>query len=225
MAALAYTGAKGNMGNAIKIANTMPPMGLVPAMAVANGGRMPLPGGTTAGVGVKLGMPGPQGTVGTAMAMSGKPEDTSGGSSPAESGIRAEEKSTGRLIMGPGRSLSGPELTVANQLVVEGRVRVVEAMAESTVRTADFLVDGVKTELKTLSNITSTDPSGAIARRILDGAGQALNIIVDMRGQAGVTIEIAERAAARAFGADKTARIKNVRLIGSEFDKNIGRKP
>ena len=84
MAALAYTGAKGNMGNAIKIANTMPPMGLVPAMAVANGGRMPLPGGTTAGVGVKLGMPGPQGTVGTAMAMSGKPEPDGSSNATAE---------------------------------------------------------------------------------------------------------------------------------------------
>nr|HPH67630.1 DUF4157 domain-containing protein [Kofleriaceae bacterium] len=63
MAALAYTGAKGNFGNALKIANSMPPMGLVPAMAVVGGGKVP--GGLAAGTGVKLGLPGPQASVGT----------------------------------------------------------------------------------------------------------------------------------------------------------------
>lgn len=54
-------------------------------------------------------------------------------------------------------------------LVKEGRV--VEALAESTaqgVRTSDFLVDGVRTELKTVSKIggTTVDKmSGSAGRR------------------------------------------------------------
>lgn len=37
---------------------------------------------------------------------------------------------------------------------------------------------------------------------ILDGAGQAPNIIVDLRQQAGMTQELAQRAVRRAYGAD-----------------------
>jgi hypothetical protein len=132
----------------------------------------------------------------------------------------------GRLIVAAGRTLSAEETAIANQLVSEGRV--VEVLAESNVqgvRTADFLVDGVRTELKSISNITSSDPSGALARRILDGAGQAPNIIADARQQAGITQELAERAARRAYGADRAARIQNIRIVGQGFDVRIPRAP
>jgi hypothetical protein len=126
-----------------------------------------------------------------------------------------------RLIIPAGRTLSAEETAIANQLVAEGHT--VEALAESTVRTADFLVDGVRTELKSISNITSGDPSGALGRRILDGAGQAPNIIADVRQQAGMTLELAQRAARRAYGADRAGRIQSVRLIGQGFDVTVPR--
>ena len=66
MAALAYTGAKGNLGKAVEIAQAMPPAGMVPAVAVAGGGVGPM---AAAGEGVKLGVPGPMGPLGTATAM------------------------------------------------------------------------------------------------------------------------------------------------------------
>jgi hypothetical protein len=56
MAALAYTGAKANLGKAVKIANTLPPAGLVPAVAGVGGRASPTAG---AAGGVKLGIPGP----------------------------------------------------------------------------------------------------------------------------------------------------------------------
>jgi hypothetical protein len=127
----------------------------------------------------------------------------------------------GRLIVPAGRTLSAEETAIANQLVAEGHT--VEALAESSVRTADFLVDGVRTELKSISNITSGDPSGALGRRILDGAGQAPNIIADVRQQAGITLELAQRAARRAYGADRAARIQSIRLIGQGFDVTVPR--
>jgi|GEM_PF-5914094 len=126
-----------------------------------------------------------------------------------------------RLIVPAGRTLSAEETAIANQLVAEGHT--VEALAESSVRTADFLVDGVRTELKSISNITSGDPSGALGRRILDGAGQAPHIIADVRQQAGMTLELAQRAARRAYGADSAARIQSIRLIGQGFDVTIPR--
>jgi hypothetical protein len=105
---------------------------------------------------------------------------------------------TGRLIVDRGRTLSLEELDIASKLVAEGRV--VRVLAESTKRTADFLVDGVATELKTVSKITSKDLSGALARRILEGAGQGEHIIIDARRQAGLTYELAQAAISRAYG-------------------------
>jgi hypothetical protein len=54
MAALAYTGAKGNFGKALKIAGAMPPTGMVPALAGVGGGGVGIAG---AGEGVRLGGP------------------------------------------------------------------------------------------------------------------------------------------------------------------------
>lgn len=75
MAALAYTGLKGNLGNAVKIAQAMPPVGMVPAFAGAGGRVGPT---AVAGEGVKLGVPGPAGPLGTSGAMMTKHGDGEG---------------------------------------------------------------------------------------------------------------------------------------------------
>ena len=78
MAALAYTGVKGNLGKAVKIAQEMPPVGMVPAFA-SEGGR----GGPTAvaSEGVKLGVPSPAGPHGTAGGMKMHTDKEGGGGS------------------------------------------------------------------------------------------------------------------------------------------------
>ena len=132
----------------------------------------------------------------------------------------------GKLVNTTGRVLSVSEESLARLLVGEGKV--VEVVAESTVqgvRTADFAVNGLKTELKTISNVTSNDVSGAVSRRALDGAGQAPHIILDARNQANLTQELAERAARRAYGADKAQRIQEIRIIGESFDITVPRIP
>jgi hypothetical protein len=74
MAALSYIGVKGNYGNALKIANSMPTGGL-PALAVAGGGHMG--GGAGAGTGVLIGpSTGSIGVAGNAMMQA---DDQSGG--------------------------------------------------------------------------------------------------------------------------------------------------
>lgn len=125
-----------------------------------------------------------------------------------------------------GRTLTPAEWNIVDQLTREGRtVRVLEESTQQGVRTADFLVDGVRTELKTISNLTSPDLSGALGRRILEGAGQAPHIIADVRQQAGLTRALAERAVRRAFGADSARRIQQIRVIGHEFDLTVPRQP
>ena len=73
MAALAYTGVKGNFGKGVQIAEAMPPVGMVPALA--NG----VSGGPGVGVGVKLGVPGPAGPLGTAGGMKMENHNKDGG--------------------------------------------------------------------------------------------------------------------------------------------------
>jgi hypothetical protein len=132
--------------------------------------------------------------------------------------------STSRLVIEGGRQLTRDEMIIVGRLLKEGRtVRVLAESTRTGVRTADFLVDGVRTELKTISSLTSGDLSGALGRRILEGAGQAPNIIADVRQQANMTRELAERAARRAFGADTLRRIQQIRLIGNGFDLVIPR--
>jgi hypothetical protein len=78
MAALAYTGVKGNLGKAVKIAQAMPPPGMVPAVATAGGRVGPM---AVAGEGVKLGVLSPAGPLGTAGGMKMHTDKEGGGGS------------------------------------------------------------------------------------------------------------------------------------------------
>jgi len=127
----------------------------------------------------------------------------------------------GRLIFEAGRVASYEELEVATLLVREGRT--VRVLAEGAERTADFLVDGLPTELKTVSRLTSKDIPGALCRRILEGAGQAPNLIIDGRRQAGLTAKLAMQAIRRAYTADKLSRLLTIRVLGDGFDITIPR--
>ena len=59
----------------------------------------------------------------------------------------------------------------------------------------------------------------------MNGRGQSGNIIVDARGQAGMTAEIAERGIGRAFGADDAGKIQSVTVITREGSVSIPRRP
>jgi hypothetical protein len=138
----------------------------------------------------------------------------------------------GKLVIEGGRTLTFEESIIANKLAREGKI--VEAPIEASnkgiqnVRTPDFIVDGVKTELKTISKLKGKDMSASLSRRILDGAGQGSNIIIDARNQIGMTEEIAKRGIIRAFSKqtkDANVRIKQVRVIGKDFDFSLDYNP
>jgi hypothetical protein len=138
--------------------------------------------------------------------------------------LSSETPAVGRLIIDHGRTLSPEEQAFAEFLVQEGHVVI--ALAEGHTRTSDYLVDGVATELKSVSQITTKDVSGALGRTLLHGAGQAAHVIADTRQQAEVTLEVAERAIRRAYGVDNKyatdnnvpPRLQQIRIIGKDFD-------
>ncbi|MCS7168928.1 MAG: hypothetical protein NZ914_15035, partial [Gemmatales bacterium] len=89
-------------------------------------------------------------------------------------------------------------LTLAKRYVVEyllSRGSIVEIIKRAAHRTPDFRINGVLTELKTICGVANQTPDGlsaAMASRIMDGRGQASHLLVDVRGQSGMTQEIAE---------------------------------
>lgn len=135
----------------------------------------------------------------------------------------------GSLIVDDARILSPQESRIAHLLVREGyQVRALAEVTASGIRTADFLVNGVRVELKTISNITSPDMSGALSRRIQEGAGQASHIIIDAGNQQGMTVDIAETAIRRVYGAQtyrNDSRIQQIRIIGDDFDITVPYNP
>jgi RHS repeat-associated protein len=121
------------------------------------------------------------------------------------------------MISGIGTA-SKAELSIAQKLAGEGKN--VEILAATGVgKTADFVVNGVKLELKTLGEAAT---GSTLKNRIAEGVGQGGgNVLVDARNAAKVTLADAQRAAARVFGADK--RLQVVRVIGTDFDVTIAR--
>lgn len=140
-----------------------------------------------------------------------------------------------KLEIEPGRALPPAEQKIADKLVAEGKTVKVpkEIENQAGVRNPDFEVDGVKTELKTVSNVKKTDADGLSAKlsqRIGEASSQAPNVILDVSDQAGMTKDIAERAVKRAYGRQTeqlrrgeltNVKINEVRLIGKDFDVTV----
>jgi hypothetical protein len=136
-----------------------------------------------------------------------------------------QARASGNLI-GDLSSLTEAEATFVREQLAAGKK--VEIIPTEAGRTPDFKIDGKRVELKTISGVADTSSDGiskAIANRVMNGRGQSTDILVDVRGQAGITQEIAERGVKRAYGADiKTGgKITSIRVIGPGFDITIPR--
>jgi hypothetical protein len=126
----------------------------------------------------------------------------------------------GKLVISDGVRLSKSESAIAAKLVHEGRsVIALKPSTESGVRTADFLVDGKETELKTVSNIKASDASGKVKGVIQSATGQARDIIVDVSRQAGFTKSDADETMARLRGGPYEDKYDTVRFVGKDFDE------
>ena len=119
------------------------------------------------------------------------------------------------------------EKRVTQKLLSEGNIVFVKAevtSSENAVKSgknADIFVNGVKTEIKTIS--TAEDLSAAIKDRLSKASDQAKHIIIDLVDQKGATLAEAERGVARYFGQSK-GNVKEVRIMGKDFDKVMKNK-
>jgi hypothetical protein len=119
MAALSYLGAKSNFTKALKIQQSMPPPGLVPAVAAAGGRSGAI---AAAGEGVKLGTPGPLSPVSAAGSLNMKAHGETGGGPEAptpEDHAQIDEASFANNAKPPERVTAG---RVAARPELKGRV-------------------------------------------------------------------------------------------------------
>ena len=123
------------------------------------------------------------------------------------------------IVIEEGAHPTVTELKIARKLADEGNSVIIRRIANDG-RTSDFLVNGVETELKTVSNLTGKDASAALSSRILEGAGQARSIIIDVSEQMGMTRQIAGRSIMRVWGRVRvdSILIDTIRIIGQDFD-------
>ncbi|WP_198386381.1 hemagglutinin repeat-containing protein, partial [Burkholderia ubonensis] len=142
-----------------------------------------------------------------------------GGAMPAGTGAAVAGATAGKLI-GSTDGLTSAERSFISEMVDGGRT--VEVIPSSNVgRSGDFLIDGKKYELKTMTNVVKQDSDGlskAISSTAMDARGQSGDIIIDARNQAGMTPEIAERGISRAFSRDSGtgAKIQSITVITSQ---------
>lgn len=96
-------------------------------------------------------------------------------------------------------------------------------------RTPDFNISGTRVELKTISGVQNPNSnriSMAMASRGMDGRGQSGHVVLDLRNQAGITRDIADRGIIRLWGADNAngRRIQSIRVVGPDFDYTVPRR-
>jgi hypothetical protein len=159
-------------------------------------------------------------------------DDTGTGSSSVGTGPRGGAggddilDGAGQVINVTARALTAAEQRVANELAADGAV--VEVLPVATgdgVRSPDFLINGEPWELKTITNITSDNMESAIARRAREGAEQAPNVILDVRGQPGFTEEMVNSIAERAFRGEGGQLLDRLMIVGDEWSIVVTRQP
>lgn len=112
---------------------------------------------------------------------------------------------------------SAPERRIADVLVSEGKT--VEAVPRSTterVRTGDALVDGRRTEFKSMDPGADSATVRNEVNNSVRGGGQARDMILDARGS-GLSEAEAVRGLNRASGITR-GRIDSIRIIGNGYD-------
>jgi len=144
---------------------------------------------------------------------------------------RENKSSLAPLILIPYDGLeTAAEKSFVKELLQGGRT--VEIVPRGTgplpPRTPDFIIDGQPIELKTLSQVKNQTEDGlskALSSTIMNARGQSGNIVIDARGQAGMTVKAAERGVIRAFGRDVENKIQGVSVITKEGTVFIPRLP
>jgi RHS repeat-associated protein len=120
-----------------------------------------------------------------------------GGGGRGGSGSSGSKPSTSGKVSGSLNGLTNAEKKVVNDLINSGKnVEIIPKDPYSKVKTPDFKVNGIKTELKTLENANINTGITRIQKGLKQGAD---TVIIDARA-AGLTVDQAKEIIKRASG-------------------------
>ena len=133
----------------------------------------------------------------------------------------------GKLVIDAGARLNPAESKVASELAARGHEVV--AKAPSLIgRSADFIIDGKSTELKTMSNVRPDAANNCFADLVDEAKKQAPNIIIDARAQRGLTRENVQLRLDRLLSDSSKTSLKSVIVMGRDakgaFEVKVSRR-
>ena len=123
-----------------------------------------------------------------------------------------------KLVLQGGVKLSSKEADVA-ALYAERGHQVIAKPATGLGQSADFVIDGKPTELKTLSRVKSNRTGEAVTSTIESASGQAKNIIIDARNQRGLTEAKARNAVKNAVDDLARSRVDTIHFLGRDGNR------
>ena len=132
--------------------------------------------------------------------------------------LASTELRTARLAIEAGAGPKPHELKLAAELVARGD-HVTILRPSGVGKTPDFVINGKLTELKTMSNVKAADAGTAVTATIKKATKQADRVLIDARGQHGLTKVNAENAVRQAVRSLSKPQIKEVRFIGREGNR------
>jgi len=130
-------------------------------------------------------------------------------------------------VIDAGARLNPAESKVASELAARGHEVV--AKAPSLIgRSADFIIDGKSTELKTMSNVRPDAANNCFADLVDEAKKQAPNIIIDARAQRGLTRENVQLRLDRLLSDSSKTSLKSVIVMGRDakgaFEVKVSRR-
>ncbi len=132
--------------------------------------------------------------------------------------LGSEALRTARLTIEAGVEPKPHELKLAAELVARGD-HVTILRPSGVGKTPDFLINGKRTELKTMSNVKAPDSATTLTSTIKNATKQADRVLIDARGQNGLTEAKAQSAVQNAIDDLSKSQIKEVRFIGREGNR------
>ena len=124
----------------------------------------------------------------------------------------------GKLLLKDGVKLTPDEAKIAGEFARRGH-EVIASAPSRVGKSADFLIDGKPPELKTISHVAPDSAGRAVTQTIKNATRQAKNVVIDARGQRGLTETTARSAVKRALDELPASRIGRIEFLGRDGNR------
>ena len=119
-----------------------------------------------------------------------------------------------------GAALAPDEARFAAEFTVRGHYAAAKTMS-GLGKSADFIISRGSTKLKTICHVKTDSVAKAVTKTIKGATKQAKHVIVDARGQIGLSESAARAAVERAVRDLPKSRVSRVNLLGRDGNRSF----